>query len=183
MRRALVVVDMVNDFIEASGALSCGAAGLRAVEPALARVRDSRERGDFIVFACDAHAPADPEFELWPRHCVAGTRGAELYGPLQAFYETYADEGQDLHYLPKMHYDAFHETDLDSLLRERGVGEVAIAGVCTSICCYATAGGAYFRRYRVLIDPSAMADLTPEAHAFAVRHMQDVYRARVLQRA
>lgn len=171
---------MVNDFIEKKGALSCGDAGLAAVEPVLARCERSLADGDLIVFACDAHAPRDPEFDLWPRHCVAGTRGAELYAPIRRFFEKHERAGASLHYIPKTAYDAFYETTLDALLRQAGVEEVAVAGVCTSICCYATASGAYFRRYKVLIDPRAMADLTPEAHEFAVRHMQNVLKARVI---
>lgn len=181
MRRALIVVDMLNDFIDPGGALTCGPAGVSVVSHVMALLRLGQARGDLIVFACDAHSPDDPEFALWPRHCVTGTSGAELYGELRTFYEEY--RGVQVRYLAKSTYDAFYATDLDKLLRDNGVDEVMVAGVCTSICCYATASGAYYRRYPVFIDPRAMADLTPEAHDFAVQHMQNVLRAQVEQEA
>ncbi len=179
MKRALVVVDMLNDFIDPEGALSCGPSGLAAVGPVLSLLRTGLARGDLIVFACDAHTPDDPEFDLWPRHCVTGTDGARLYGPLREFYEQYRSER--VRYLAKSTYDAFYATELEKWLRDNSVQEVMVAGVCTSICCYATASGAYYRRFGVVVDPRTMADLTPEAHDFAIGHMQNVLRARMVQ--
>ncbi len=173
--RALIVVDMLNDFVASDGTLSCGQSGQNAVGPIVNLLEESLQQGDLIVLACDTHAPDDPEFVLWPRHCVAGTWGAQLYGPVQTFYEKHA--GALVRMMPKTRYDAFFETPLAGWLQDFGATEVIVAGVCTSICCYATASGAYYRRLQVLIRPDAMGDLTEEAHDFAVRHMQAVLKA------
>ncbi|PWI58747.1 cysteine hydrolase family protein [Sulfoacidibacillus thermotolerans] len=178
MQRALLVIDMTYDFIADDGALPCGEAGQKIVNPILQAVQTAHQNGDFVIFACDAHAIDDKEFQLWPVHCVAGTKGAQLIEPLNQFYATY--ESDQVRYLPKTKYDAFFETPLAMWLQEKGVQEVLVCGVCTSICCYATALGAYYRGYQVVIDPALMADLTPEAHEFAVLQMENVLKAQRL---
>ncbi|KYP81893.1 cysteine hydrolase family protein [Ferroacidibacillus organovorans] len=177
MKRAWLVVDMVVDFIADEGALTCGAPGQAAVKSLLPHLENAYAKQDLILFACDAHEPDDPEFALWPVHCVRGTKGAQLYGSLRSFYESH--EGERVVLLEKSTYDAFFETKLDSLLRRHGVTDVFVAGVCTSICCYATASGAYYRRYNVHAVADSMADLTPNAHAFAVEQMKNVLKAHI----
>lgn len=170
---------MTRDFIAPDGALSCGESGLAIVPAVLDLAKKSLANGDLVIFASDAHQPNDPEFSLWPRHCVAGTPGAQLYGELKSFYD--AHQGDRVRTLPKTKYDAFYATPLDDWLRAEGVQTVEIAGVCTSICCYSTAAAAYFRGYRIIAHPAAMADLSSEAHRFAVDHMQNVLKARIEQ--
>jgi len=170
---------MTEDFVAADGALTCGKAAQDMVPRLVTQLEAAVRRDELIVFACDAHSPDDPEFALWPVHCVAGTPGAALFGRLRAFYETH--RGTRVRYLPKTRYDAFFETELDDWLLAAGVDEVVITGVCTSICCYSTATGAYFRRYKVRYDPSLMADLTAAAHDFAMRQMAAVLEAHPLQ--
>jgi len=178
MARAWLVVDMTVDFVADDGALTCGQPAQAAVAPLLVLLQAAREQGELIVFACDAHTPDDPEFALWPSHCVIGTPGASLYGDLRLFYEQY--ESERVRYLPKTRYDAFFDTPLAEWLEAADIDEVVVAGVCTSICCYATASGAYYRRLQVHFDAATMADLTPDAHAFAVQQMQSVLKARPL---
>ena len=64
--QALIVVDMLNDFIEEGGALDCGPAA-RAIVPFIGTRLDAfRRTGDPVIFLCDAHAPDDREFEKFP---------------------------------------------------------------------------------------------------------------------
>ena len=178
MKRAWLVVDMTNDFIADDGALTCGKPGQVAVTSLIEQLQAAYQDGDLIVFANDAHTPDDAEFALWPVHAVAGTHGAALYGELQEFFA--AHQGEHVRYLPKTKYDAFYLTDLEAQLRDAGVEEVVVAGVCTSICCYATASGAYYRGFNVRFVPEGMADLTDEAHDFAIRQMQNVLKAQAI---
>lgn len=57
----------------------------------------------------------------------------------------------------KSQYDAFFETNLDVLLRKRGVSQVVIGGVMTHLCCETTARSAFMHGYEVffLIDGTA----------------------------
>ena len=180
MTRALIVVDMTYDFLADDGALTGGLPGQQAVQPVLDLLREFAETGELIVFACDAHTVDDPEFALWPPHCVIGTKGAMLYGQLADFYNRH--QSDRVRYLPKTKYDAFFDTPLADWLTADQATEVTVVGVCTSICCYATALGAYCRGFSITSDPAAMADLTKEAHDFAVNHMQNVLKAEMINR-
>jgi isochorismate hydrolase len=51
--------------------------------------------------------------------------------------------------LPKRHYSALFETDLDTTLRSRGIEDLIISGVMTNPCCETTARDAFMRNYRV----------------------------------
>ncbi len=178
MKRAWVVVDMTYDFVADDGSLTCGKPGQEAVDALVTHLEEAHRKGDLIVFANDAHTPDDAEFALWPPHAVEGTKGAELYGKLLDFY--HVNKGDTVRYLAKSKYDAFFKTDLEDQLRAAGVEEVVVAGVCTSICCYATASGAYYRGFQVRFVPEGMADLTAEAHDLAMRQMENVLKAESL---
>jgi nicotinamidase-related amidase len=68
--------------------------------------------------------------------------------------------------LEKPRYGAFHGTDLDPILRNRGVDTVIITGICTNVCCETTAREANMRDYKVFFVSDATATFnTPEASA------------------
>jgi isochorismate hydrolase len=78
--------------------------------------------------------------------------------------------------IQKSQYDAFYETDLEKLLREKGVSQVIICGVMTHLCCETTARSAFTRGFEVFfpVDGTATynlafhrASLTNLAHGFA----------------
>jgi nicotinamidase-related amidase len=68
----------------------------------------------------------------------------------------------------KRSWGAFHETDLDTLLRRRGVTQVVLGGLMTSIGVETTAREAYAHGYHVTLATDAMADWTAEAHGRSV---------------
>ncbi|HUL31631.1 MAG TPA: isochorismatase family protein [Thermodesulfobacteriota bacterium] len=59
--------------------------------------------------------------------------------------------------LPKNRYSAFYETDLEKILRSKGIQDLIISGVMTNLCCETTARDAFMRDCRVffLIDGTA----------------------------
>ena len=52
--------------------------------------------------------------------------------------------------LPKKRYSAFYETDLEKILRSKGIQDLIISGVMTNLCCETTARDAFMRDYKVL---------------------------------
>src|SRR3954447_22240494 len=71
-----VDVDTQRDFLEPGGALYI--AGSEEILPNLARLTGfARERGIQVLATACAHLPGDPEFEVFPPHCVLGTPGQE----------------------------------------------------------------------------------------------------------
>ncbi|MDH3236629.1 MAG: isochorismatase family protein, partial [Alphaproteobacteria bacterium] len=76
MKTGLVVIDMLNDFVD--GVLANpAAAGI--MEPVTSLVEAARARDDWVViFGNDAHKPGDLEFKVFGEHAVAGSSGAAV---------------------------------------------------------------------------------------------------------
>ncbi|MCU1532055.1 MAG: nicotinamidase [Arthrobacter sp.] len=100
MSRALIIVDVQNDFCEGGSLPVPGGADLAAT---ISEYVDAHHgQFDHIVATQDwhiepgAHFSEEPDFvESWPRHCVAGTRGAELHPDLDPEYiQAYFRKGQ-----------------------------------------------------------------------------------------
>jgi nicotinamidase/pyrazinamidase len=142
MTRALLVVDVQNDFCEGG---SLAVAGGAAVAGAISE--HVRSAGYAHVVATrdhhvdpGGHFAEQPDYlETWPAHCVAGTGGAELHpsldrGPIEAVF----DKGE---YAAA--YSGFEGradgVGLADWLRERGVDAVDVVGIATDHCVRATA--------------------------------------------
>ncbi|MEU6607725.1 hydrolase [Streptomyces shenzhenensis] len=76
----------------------------------------------------------------------------------------------DIH-VTKHNWGAFHGTGLDVQLRRRGVTQIVLTGIATSIGVESTARAAYEHGYHVTVATDAVADITPEAHANSVERI------------
>lgn len=144
MTRALILVDVQNDFCEGGSLAVTGGAGVaRDISAAL----DADARGwDHVVATRDhhvnpgAHFSADPDYvESWPAHCVVGTPGVELHPNLRTDrVEAIFDKGEHA-----AAYSGFEGRSggesLAGWLRDRGVTEVDVVGIATDHCVRATA--------------------------------------------
>jgi nicotinamidase-related amidase len=163
--QALLVIDMLRDFVEADGALPVpGAAEL--IDPINREIRAFRQRGEPILFICDSHDPDDREFTAWPRHAVAGTRGAEIVPEL--------DRREEDPVIEKKRYSAFYETRLEEVLTEGGVDTLVLTGVLTDICVLHSAVDAAMRDYRVVVLEKCTRSATEERHRWALDHIRTV---------
>lgn len=175
--RALVIVDVQNDFC-AGGSLAVdgGAALAPAINDYLAREPGYRH----VVATKDFHIdPGDhfsdrPDFATsWPPHCIAGSPGADFHpaldtSPIEAVFRKGAyDAG----------YSGFEGVDdsgtpLLEWLQQRGVGEVDLVGIATDQCVRRTAEDAV----RAGLTTRVLADLTaatsPDSAAAALAEMR-----------
>ncbi|UXY31484.1 hydrolase [Streptomyces sp. HUAS TT20] len=71
----------------------------------------------------------------------------------------------------KRNWNAFHGTDLDVQLRRRGITQIVLTGIATSIGVESTARAAYEHGYHVTLATDAMADRDPEAHRGSVERI------------
>lgn len=169
-RQALIIIDMLEDFVREGGALEVPAA--RGIIPAVKKARDEARGAESpVIYVCDAHDPDDREFAIWPRHCVDNTPGA-------AVIEELAPRPDDI-IIKKKTYSGFYETALDETLKRLGIDEIVLTGVCTNICVLYTASEATLRGYSVTVLKDAVAGLTEDDHNFALRQMSRVLKAEV----
>lgn len=172
MKTALIVVDMLTDFIDPEGTLYCGDAA-RQIVPEVARMLETaREEGMPVFFLVDWHDPDDAEFAMFPEHCVRDTKGAEVIDELKP------RQGEAV--IRKKRFSGFFGTDLDLRLREKGVERVVLAGVATNICVLYTAADARMRHYKVTVPKNAVASFDQEAGRFALEQMTKVLGAQVV---
>ncbi|RAU93557.1 cysteine hydrolase family protein [Paenibacillus sp. YN15] len=176
--RALIVIDYTVDFV--TGALPCGEPAIVIEERICGLTEEFAERGDFVVMAVDLHEPDDPwhpESKLFPPHNIRGTEGRKLYGRLAEVYER---SRSDIYWMDKTRYSAFCGTDLEQRLRERGITELHLVGVCTDICVLHTAVDAYNKGFRLVIHGDAVASFNPAGHEWALGHFRGTLGAEVL---
>ena len=144
--RALIVVDVQNDFCEGGSlAVAGGAAVAAAISEYLAGPEGTGY--EHVIASRDYHIdPGDhfsshPDFAgSWPPHCVAGTPGAQFHPRLDTSHV-------DVVFSKGAHeaaYSAFEGADetgtpLVDWLRQRGVGALDVVGIATDYCVRATA--------------------------------------------
>ena len=142
-RAAVLVVDMLNEFLEPGGEMVL-LEGRRVIEPINRLLAASREMGMRVVWLCDEHPiPEDREFEKRVPHCIGGTWNAAIVDAM--------DVAPDELRIAKRRYSGFFGTDLDLRLREWGVQQVVVTGVVTNICVRSTVHDAYFLGYDVFV--------------------------------
>ncbi|MFJ8529068.1 isochorismatase [Bacillus pseudomycoides] len=181
MKRALINIDYTYDFVAEKGALTCGKPGQEIEKHLVEITKQYIENGDYVVFAIDKHEEKDlyhPETQLFPPHNITGTKGRDLYGELQSVYEEYQDK-ENVYYMDKTRYSAFAGTDLEMKLRERGIQEVHLVGVCTDICVLHTAVDAYNKGFHIVVHEKAVASFNEQGHKFALGHFKSCLHAEV----
>ncbi len=175
-RKTIIVVDMLNGFCR------CGNLASRRLDSVTERIRSHLEReiegGVDLVFLVDTHAPDDPEFAMFPPHCVEGSGEEEVVSELAAF----AERG---HVVRKRRYSGFFDTDLDEALRRLRPDVVEVVGVCTDVCVMHTVAGLRDRDYAVVVRADMVATYDAPGHdgdeidRFALDHMRDVLGAHI----
>ena len=175
--RALIIVDVQNDFCEGGSlAVAGGAAVARAISDLLA---DGGGYGHVVAtkdFHIDpgSHFSDHPDYAAsWPPHCVADTTGADFHPNL----DTAAVEAVFLKGAHAAAYSGFEGADeagtpLADWLRGHGVDQVDVVGIATDYCVHATAADAVRSGFatRVLLDLTA--GVAPESTAKAVEDLR-----------
>jgi len=168
---ALLVVDVQNDFADPGGNLSVH--GGDAIVPFVNRqVEDALAAGALIVYTADWHPERTPHFArdggIWPDHCIGGTWGAAFHPALavEGPVVRKGSHGEDGYSGFTMRDPVTGETvptELEGLLRERGVTHVVVVGLATDYCVRWTALDALRLGFatEVLADGVGAVDLAP----------------------
>ncbi|WP_254543788.1 cysteine hydrolase family protein [Halomarina pelagica] len=168
MTDALLVIDMLNDFV--TGEIAAERA--ERIVPTLERLLPAaRDHGVPVVYANDAHLPEDFELAVWGEHAMKGTEGAEVIGAL-------APEKGD-HVFEKRTYDAFYGTGLDEHLRSLGVDRLVLTGLHTNMCVRHASASAFFRGYDLVVPVDAVDAFTETDHRRGLAYLEEVYGATV----
>lgn len=174
MKEALLVLDMLNDFVLKGAPLEVP--DTRKIAPVVKKEIDkAHAAGNPVIYICDAHAPDDREFSKfgWPAHAVRGTDGARVFEELRPSREDII--------ITKATYTGFFGTDLEETLRRLGVDSLRLTGTVTHICVMFTAMEAVLRDYRVTVVEDGVAGISREDHEAALRIMKNVLGAEIVK--
>ncbi len=176
-------VDVQRDFVLPGGKLYVP--GAEKLLPNIKRLTDAARQGKvFLVSQGDFHAANDPEFQIFPSHCVKGTQGSELVPEamagqvLQVPNEPEAEIPQDLSpyqqiLLEKQTLSIFESRHADELVQKLGNhAEFVVFGVVTEYCVSFAVKGLLERGRRVAVVQDAIETLKREDGEKAVTEFQ-----------
>lgn len=182
MHRALIVVDVQNDFCEGGSLAVAGGADVAAAITEL--VGHAQPGYRYVVATRDhhvepgSHFSENPDFvESWPPHCVAGTEGVGFHpnfapavasGAISAVFDKGAYAAA---------YSGFEGTDengttLAQWLRTHQVAEVDVVGIATDHCVRATALDAAREGFTTQVLLDLTAGVSPETTARALEALR-----------
>ena len=178
---ALIVIDMQRDFVDPGGfgeALGNDVSLLRAAVPPTERVlRAAREAGLFVIHTREGHRP--DLADLPPAKKARGRLPAGIgdNGPMGRILVR-GEYGHDIidtlrpwpgePIIDKPGKGSFYATDLESILRHRGVQQLVICGVTTEVCVHTTVREANDRGFDCLVLSDCVASYFPEFQRVAL---------------
>lgn len=176
----LLVVDVQNDFCHPDGSISKAGQDLSMVEemmPNLSELlEEARRVGVPVIFTQAIHSPWT-DSEAWstrlhgveveiPQHCREGSWGIELYQ---------VEPLENERVLAKRRFSAFYSTDLDVMLRARGIKSLIMAGVATNVCVETTARDGFMRDYHIVFLSDCTAAYDRQEHYSALHNMSKYF--------
>ncbi len=175
----LVIVDMQNDFVRVGAPLEVpDARATIAVHQAL--IKACRELGVPVIYTKFVAGPerillwewspmhAPPVCCCWkgfPRHYTDVDKELDCSDIID---ELYPEPGDPI--VEKFGYGAFHDTNLDDLLKARHVESVLVTGTVTQICVEETARESFKFGYKTTIVSDAVSSYMPDLHAAVLKN-------------
>jgi nicotinamidase/pyrazinamidase len=190
----VIVVDVQGDFtIWKKGALAVAGTDAAFIETLRKATEKLKQSGHAVLATQDWHPPDHISFYtshpgrkpfdvvdvrnkkqvLWPPHCVQGTENARLLLD-ETLFDAVVRKGQDRRCDS---YSGFQDdggarTEMDGLLKKRGVQELIVYGIATDYCVRATALDAAKAGYTVAVVAGLSRGVAPETTAEALEEMQ-----------
>jgi nicotinamidase/pyrazinamidase len=181
---ALLVVDVQNDFADPAGSLSVE--GGKAIIPRLnEEIEKALAHGAHVIYTQDWHPASTPHFAkdggIWPVHCVADSWGAGFHPDLVVNGPSVrkgvgGEDGYSGFSVRHPESGEHRPTELEDMLRARGVNRIVIGGIATDYCVLATTHDAVRLGFEVsvLTDAIAAVNLRPEDGANSLAEMTAV---------
>ncbi|MHC1480048.1 cysteine hydrolase family protein [Frateuria aurantia] len=157
MRTALVLIEFQNDFVSEGGALHAGVAAVMKQTNMLANtielVKRARAMGVAIMHAPITFAPGYIELTERPYGILKGVVDNQAF--LEdtwggAICDQLTPQEGDIIIAGKRGLDCFWSTNLDFILRSKGIEHVAVGGLLTNCCVESTVRSAYEKGYQVI---------------------------------
>lgn len=185
MPKALLVIDVQNDFCE-GGALAC-AGGSAVAKKITDYLKANQSNYDYVIASRDWHTPGEindghfpadglePDFvKTWPLHCLAESKGAEYHPNLDtSLIDVHIKKGQSAN-----GYSIFDGTDeqaraFSDVISELEIDSVDVVGIATDYCVRASALDCVNHGLNVKVISSLTAGVNPQSTEAAIDEMVD----------
>jgi ureidoacrylate peracid hydrolase len=180
---ALVVIDMQNDFLAPGGLVAKDGRDLGEAQSMAARlprlIAAARAAGVLVIFVRNVYSSernlymSDAWLEQAARKraggytripvCAEGSWGGDFYGDVRP------QPGDPI--VTKHRYSAFHNTDLDTILRANGIRTMVLTGVVTNVCVEPTAREGFVRDYYIVAVGDGTAAYAPADHEMTLSNI------------
>ncbi|QTA37867.1 cysteine hydrolase [Thermosipho ferrireducens] len=174
--KALLIIDVQNDFATPKGSLYFKGAE-NVIDPIKKLILKFKEKELPIFYTQDWHLQNDPEFNIWPQHCVENTPGAEIVDDIKKVLENY-DKAFSI---KKTRYSAFYNTNFDKMLKELNITEIDVVGLVTNICVLFTVEELRNRQIETNVYKNCVASYDKELHNLSLKLMKEVLRANIIE--
>ena len=178
MARALIIVDVQNDFCEGGSLAVAGGADVAA---GISGLLAADGGWDHVVATKDYHVDPGPHFgdppdfvDSWPAHCVAGTAGADFHPDLVTD-RVAAVFRKGEHAAAYSGFEGLSDAGagLAAWLRDHGVTDVDVVGIATDHCVRATALDAAAEGFATTVLLGLTAGVAPATTAAALDQLRD----------
>ena len=169
--RALLIVDMLNDFVLDGAPLKIPNIE-KIIGPIKKEIGKAGSSGYPIIYLCDSHEKDDNEFKMFPPHAIRNTEGSKIIEELKP-------RGSDI-IVRKSTFSGFFNTDLDKILQKLSIKKLIITGNITNISILYTSFDAVIRGFDIDVVKSAVIGLSKKDHNFALDQMQKILKVNIV---
>jgi ureidoacrylate peracid hydrolase len=178
---AVVVVDMLNDFCAGDGAMAREGLDVSAPQALAERLPElldaARRAGALVVFVRNVYSTERNWYlsDVWLEQAERRREGSYTERPVcppdswsNDFYgDVRPRAGEPI--VTKHRFDAFLNTDLETILRANGIRTVIPLGVATNVCVETTVRSAFLRDYYVVVPSDGCATFSEDEHDASLR--------------
>jgi nicotinamidase/pyrazinamidase len=174
MKRALLIVDVQNDFCEGG---TLGVKGSLDIIPVINNlIKKFEASDDLIIGSKDWHPENHCSFSIWPIHCVQNSEGSEFHPELLPI-KNIVHKGMNLDidsYSCFFDNERNNKTDLDLLLKKNSIDTLYVAGLATDYCVKFTTLDACSLGYKVYLvkDACKGVNLSEDSSNLALLEME-----------
>ncbi|RHW41588.1 cysteine hydrolase [Neobacillus notoginsengisoli] len=161
-KHAIVIIDMLNDFIGEKAALRCEAG--EKIVPKIRELIDFAHVNNIqVIHVQEAHRKNDRDFRVRPVHAIKGTWGSQFIPELTP------EEDKGDYVVQKRRHSAFSYTDFDLFCREEEIDTLVLTGVWTNVCVRSTASDGLYHGYNIICVSDATASQDEDMHRSGLR--------------
>ena len=180
---AILVVDVLNDFCAANGFFDREGYDLKPTQEMVPKlvnlIAEARKIGASIIFIRNIYNTENNWYlsDVWLEHANRARNGCYVKYPVCAkgswggeFYDGIKPLPNDV-IVNKHRYNAFIDTDLDLILRSKGIRTLIMTGTATNVCVETTARHGFLKDYYIVFTSDCTATISKQLHNTTLKNI------------